>query len=206
MKVLLVNGSPHEKGVTYTALREIAASLDKAGVESEIFWLGVEPIARCIGCAACRNSGECFRRDIVNDFVGKAAEADGFVFGCAVHYAAATGAMSAFLDRVFYSASAQFAGKPGAAVVSCRRAGATAALDELNKYFTISGMPVVSSQYWNMLHGNTPEEAAQDKEGLAVMRLLGDNMAWLLRCIEAGKAAGIELPPQALGARTNFVR
>ena len=206
MKVLLVNGSPHEMGVTYTALREIAASLDKAGVESEIFWLGVEPIAGCIGCAACRNSGECFRRDIVNEFVSKAAEADGFVFGCAVHYAAATGAMSAFLDRVFYSASAQFAGKPGAAVVSCRRAGATAALDELNKYFTISGMPVVSSQYWNMLHGNTPEEAAQDKEGLAVMRLLGDNMAWLLRCIEAGKAAGIELPPQALGARTNFVR
>ena len=184
MKVILVNGSPKEKGCTYTALQEVASALEKQGIETEIFQVGAKPVAGCIGCGACLSTGKCFVEDVVNQFVEKAKGADGFIFGSPVHYAAASGAITSFLDRAFYGKGAIFAGKPGAVVVSCRRGGASAAFDQLNKYFTINSMPVVSSQYWNQVHGNTPEEVRQDAEGLQTMRTLGNNMAWLLKCIE----------------------
>lgn len=206
MKVILVNGSPKEKGCTYTALCEVAGALEKNGIETEIFQVGARPIAGCIGCGACSKSGRCFVDDGVNDFVEKAKTADGFVFGSPVHYAAASGALTSFLDRAFYGKGAVFAGKPGAAIVSCRRGGASAAFDQLNKYFTISNMPVVSSQYWNQVHGNTPEEVLKDAEGLQTMRTLGNNMAWLLKCIEAGAAAGITFPEREPAVKTNFIR
>lgn len=206
MKVILVNGSPKEKGCTYTALCEVAGALEKNGIETEIFWVGAKPIAGCIGCGACSKSGKCFVDDCVNVFVEKAKTADGFVFGSPVHYAAASGALTSFLDRAFYGKGAVFAGKPGAAVVSCRRGGASAAFDQLNKYFTINSMPVVSSQYWNQVHGNTPEEVQKDAEGMQTMRTLGNNMAWLLKCIEAGAAAGITFPEREPAVRTNFIR
>ena len=151
MKVLLVNGSGHAKGCTYTALEEVAGALEKNGIETEIIQVGVEPIAGCIGCGACLKTGKCFREDGVNEFVEKAKTADGFVFGSPVHYASASGMITSFLDRAFYGKSALFQGKPGACVVSCRRGGASAAFDQLNKYFTINCMPVVSSQYWNQV-------------------------------------------------------
>lgn len=194
MKVLLVNGSPHVRGCTYTALEEAAGALNKNGVETEMIQVGSQPIAGCIGCGACLKSGKCFREDGVNEFVEKAKEADGFIFGSPVHYAAASGSLTSFLDRAFYGKGSVFQGKPGACVVSCRRGGAASAFDQLNKYFTISCMPIVSSQYWNVVHGNTPEEVAMDEEGMQTMRTLGNNMAWLLRCIEAGKQAGLNFP------------
>ena len=206
MKVILVNGSPKAKGCTYTALMEVAGALEKNGIETEIFQVGANPIAGCIGCGACKDTGKCFMNDGVNAFVEMAKEADGFVFGSPVHYAAASGAITSFLDRAFYGKSAVFAGKPGAAVVSCRRGGASAAFDQLNKYFGISGMPVVPSQYWNQVHGNTPEEVKKDEEGMQTMRTLGNNMAWLLKCIEAGKEAGITYPEREPALRTNFIR
>ena len=206
MKVILVNGSPKEKGCTYTALQEVASALEKQGIETEIFQVGAKPVAGCIGCGACISTGKCFVEDVVNEFVEKAKGADGFVFGSPVHYAAASGAITSFLDRAFYGKGAVFAGKPGAAVVSCRRGGASAAFDQLNKYFTINNMPVVSSQYWNQVHGNTPEEVKQDAEGLQTMRTLGNNMAWLLKCIEAGKNAGISFPEREPAVKTNFIR
>ena len=208
MKVLLVNGGPHREGCTYTALSEVAATLDAEGVETEIIWLGNNPIAGCIACGACSQTGRCFRNDSVNDFIEKAASADAFVFGSPVHYAGPTGAVTSFMDRAFFAGNnaGVFANKPAAAVVSCRRAGNTATFDQLNKYFTISCMPVVSSHYWNMIHGNTAEQARQDLEGLQTMRTLGRNMAWMLRCIGAGRAAGIEPPVREEPVRTNFIR
>lgn len=206
MKVILVNGSPKAKGCTYTALREVADTLEKNGIETEIFQVGASPVAGCIGCGACLGNGKCFVEDGVNAFVEKAKMADGFVFGSPVHYAAASGAVTSFLDRAFYGKGAVFAGKPGAAVVSCRRGGASAAFDQLNKYFTICNMPIVSSQYWNQVHGNTPEEVRQDAEGLQTMRTLGNNMAWLLKCIEAGKKAGVPFPKPEPAVKTNFIR
>lgn len=207
MKVLLVNGSPHKKGCTYTALKEVAGALEKNGVETEIIWLGVGEIAGCIGCGACARTGEgCFRKDIVNEFVQKAGEADGYIFGTAVHYAAATGALTSFMDRVFYSGSGRMMGKPAATVVSCRRGGASATFDQINKYYTINCMPVVSSQYWNQVHGSNAEEVVQDEEGMQTMRTLGNNMAWLLKCIEAGKEKGIEFPAREPVIRTNYIR
>lgn len=206
MKVLLVNGSPREQGCTYAALCEVARALNGCGVETEIVQVGAAPVAGCIGCGACLKTGRCFVDDDVNAFVEKAKDADGFVFGSPVHYAAASGALTSFLDRAFYGKSAVFAGKPGAAVVSCRRGGASAAFDQINKYFTISGMPVVSSQYWNQVHGNTPEEVRRDEEGMQTMRTLGRNMAWLLSCIEAGKKAGVTFPEREPAIKTNFIR
>jgi len=206
MKVLLLNGSPHPHGCTFTALSEVAGALEKNGIETEIFQIGNQPISGCIACGKCRDTGKCVISDGVNDFVEKAKSADGFVFGSPVYYASASGQISSFLDRAFYGKSAIFEGKPGAAVVSCRRAGSTASLDQLNKYFTISGMPVVSSRYWNMVHGNTPEEVVQDKEGMQVMRTLGNNMAWLLKCIELGKAQGVSFPEKEPAQKTNFIR
>ena len=206
MKVILVNGSPREKGCTYTALCEVAGALEKNGIETEIFQVGAKPIAGCIGCNVCLKNGRCFVDDPVNEFVEKAKTADGFVFGSPVHYAAASGAITSFLDRAFYGKGNVFAGKPGAAVVRCRRGGAASAFDQLNKYFTINSMPVVSSQYWNQVHGNTPDEVRQDAEGLQTMRTLGSNMAWLLKCIQAGAAAGITFPEREPAMKTNFIR
>lgn len=206
MKVLLVNGGPHKDGCTYTALREAADTLEKNGVETEIIWLGVGEIAGCIGCGACRKTGECFRKDIVNEFVEKASEADGYIFGSPVHYAAASGALTSFMDRVFYSGGGKLAGKPAAAVVSCRRGGASATFDQINKYFTINNMLVVGSQYWNQVHGGCAEDVKKDEEGMQTMRTLGNNMAWLLKCIEAGKEKGIDFPEREPVIHTNFIR
>ncbi len=205
MKVLMLNGSPHEFGCTYTALSETAKALNENGIETEIVWLGKEPIEGCRGCAACRKLWKCVIDDKVNAFMEKAEQADGFVFGSPVHYASAGGAIVSFMDRLFYSSNRKLAYKPAACVVSCRRGGATATFDVLNKYFTINHMPVVSSNYWNEIHGNTAEEAMQDVEGMQTMRVLGKNMAWLLKCIEAGKAAGIE-PEKEKKILTNFIR
>ena len=206
MKVLLLNGSPHEKGCTYTALEEVARTLEADGVQAEIFWLGKEPISGCVGCGACGKLGKCVYDDVVNRAAEKARECDGLVVGSPVHYAAASGQITCALDRLFFSAGKDLRLKPGAAVVSARRAGTTAALDQLNKYFMINQMPVVSSRYWNMVHGSAPEEVRRDEEGMAVMRTLGHNMAWLLKAIAAGRAAGLPEPAQEPPARTNFIR
>ena len=209
MKVLLVNGSPHENGCTYTALSEVARVLNSEGIESEIFHIGNKPISGCNGCGACKKQGlgKCIIDDSVNLFCEKAKEADGFVFGSPVHYASAGGSLIAFMDRFFYSCPKDTLRlKPAAAVASARRAGTTATLDIINKYFTISEMPVVSSRYWNMVHGSSPEEVTKDEEGLATMRVLGRNMAYLLKAIDAAKKTGIPLPEQEAPVRTNFIR
>lgn len=208
MKVLLVNGAPHEKGCTYTALCEIEKELNKEGIVTEIFWLGNKQVRGCIGCGKCAElGGHCvFDDDVVNVLVDKAKDADGFVFGSAVHYAAPSGTICAVLDRAFYSGGANFRYKPACAIVSCRRAGSTAALDVLNKYMTISNMPVVSSGYWNMVHGSKAEDVLKDEEGLQTMRTIGRNMSWLLKCIALGKENGIERPTPEAKIRTNFIR
>lgn len=206
MKILVVNGSPHANGCTYTALCEVAAALEAEGMETEMIQVGTKPVSGCLGCGACIKTGKCVIDDVVNEFIEKAKEADGFVFGSPVHYAGASGAITSFMDRAFYGKAAIYADKPAAAIVSCRRGGATAAFEQLNKYFTISNMPIVSSQYWNMVHGNTPEQVRQDLEGMQTMRTLGKNMAWLLKCIEAGIAAGIAKPEREAKVATNFIR
>lgn len=205
-KVLLINGSPNKAGCTYTALREVEKSLNKNGVETEIFQLGKGPVQGCTGCGGCGRNGKCVFDDGVNRLVEHLDEFDGLVIGSPVYYASPNGALLAFLDRLFFAAGKKFAGKPGAAVVSCRRGGATAAFDVLNKYFSISNMPIVTSQYWNQIHGNTPEEALQDAEGLQTMRTLGENMAWLIKCIQAGRAAGVPEPVYEKKQSTNFIR
>ena len=206
MKVLMINGSAHENGCTYTALNEVAFTLNAAGVETEIIQLGKNAIRDCVGCGACRKLGKCvFNDDIINEIIEKAAGADGFIFGSPVYYAHPSGRILAFLDRLFYAGNKNFAFKPAAAVVSARRAGTTASFDVLNKYFTITNMPIVPSNYWNMVHGNTPDEVKQDIEGLQIMRCLANNMVWLLKCIEKGKEAGIE-PKNEEKIKTNFIR
>lgn len=206
MKAILVNGSPKEKGCTYTALKEVEKELNKNNIETEMFWLGNKPISGCIGCKSCLKTGKCFLEDKVNKLLEKVPETDGFVFGTPVHFAASSGMLSSFMDRLFYGRRNLFSNKLGAAIVSCRRGGATAALDEVNKYFSISNMPIVSSQYWNMVHGNTPEEVVKDAEGMQTMRTLGNNMAWLLKCIEAGKMDGVDEPEREEIVSTNFIR
>lgn len=206
MKVLLLNGSPHEKGCTYTALNEIAKTLEHDGVEAEILWLGNDPVTSCRACGACRKLHKCAFDDITNTVISKLSECDGLIIGSPVHYAGASGQVTAVMDRVFYAASALLRHKPGAAIVSARRGGTTAAFDQLNKYFTIAQMPVVSSRYWNMVHGSTPEEVMQDEEGIAIMRTLGHNMAWLLKSIQAGKDAGLGPPAKEPPVFTNFIR
>ncbi len=208
MKVLLINGSPHVNGCTHRALVEIAGTLQAEGIDSEIFHVGTNPIRGCMGCGMCRKNklGKCiFGEDSVNVAIAKMEECDGLIVGSPVHYSSACGAATSFLDRMFYS-SKGFPNKPAAAIATCRRAGSANALDQLNKYFTISNMPVVSSAYWNMVYGNTPEEIEQDAEGMMVMRTLARNMAWLLKSIELGKQAGLELPRQEKIVRTNFIR
>lgn len=210
MKVMLVNGSPNKKGCTYTALTEIAKTLETYDIETEIFWIKTKPITGCIACGKCAELGKCTFDDVVNEFVEKAYDADAFVFGSPVYYASANGSMISFLDRSFYSNShgagaEAFKNKPGAVVCSARRGGTTATYDQLIKYLGISQMPIISSFYWNMVHGNTPEEVMQDEEGLGTMRQLAHNMAFFLKCIEAGEEKGITLT-QEPKPRTNFIR
>lgn len=206
MKVLLINGSPNKNGCTYTALAEIEKELNKENIETEIFHIGNKPIRGCIACGKCNNNRCIFNDDIVNEALEKCENIDGFIVGSPVYYASANGAVVSLLDRMFYAGGSLLKYKPAVAIASARRAGTTATLDVLNKYFSISCMPIVSSQYWNMVHGNTPEQVKQDLEGLQIMRTLGKNMAWLLKCIEAGKENGINIPEQELRQRTNFIR
>ena len=205
MKVLLINGSPHSKGCTYTALTEVEKVLKEEGIETEIYHIGVQPVQSCTACGQCKGVYKCVFNDAVNEAITKMEQADGLIIGSPVHYASASGAITAFMDRMFYAGNC-FRFKPGAAIVSARRGGTTAALDQLNKYFTISSMPVVSSTYWNMVHGNSVEDVLQDEEGLQVMRNLGRNMAWLMKSIEAGKNGGVELPKREKRVFTNFIR
>ena len=179
--------------------------LQAEGIDYEIFQMGAQPVRDCIGCRQCTEQGCIFMDDLVNAFVRKARSADGFVFGTPVYYAHASGRILSFLDRAFYSSKDAFAYKPAAAVASARRAGTTASLDDLNKYFGISHMPAVGSSYWNMVHGNRPEEVLRDAEGLQTMRNIAHNMAWLLKCIEAGRKQGI-VPEAESGNWTNFIR
>lgn len=207
MKVLLVNGSPHAKGCTYTALTEIAKTFDEEGIEWEIFDVGMKPISGCLGCGRCVELGKCVIEDTVNEFTKKAKEADGFIFGTPVHYAAASGALTSFMDRAFYSGGKDtYYLKPAACIASARRAGTTAAFEQINKYFTISQMPVISSKYWNMVHGSKPEDVLEDKEGLQCMRTLARNMAWFLKIKDAGQKAGVPLPKTETPIRTSFIR
>ena len=207
-KVLLVNGSSRQEGNTSVALAEVAAALEGHGIETETMWLGNKPVNDCIACGMCAElGGKCaIDNDVVNELIAKAAQADGFVFGTPVYYAHPSGRILCALDRAFYAGGAAFRHKPGAAVAVARRGGTTASFDVLNKYFTICEMPVVSSTYWNNVHGRLPGEAAQDAEGLQTMRNIGQNMAWLLKCIEAGKAAGIDVPVAERGQMTNYIR
>lgn len=206
MKVLLVNGSSHSHGCTYTALSEIAKTLEIEGVQSEIFQLGNPEIRDCCGCNGCKQTGECVFNDMVNDFINIAKHADGFVFGTPVYYAHPAGRLLSLLDRAFYAGGYAFAYKPAASVASARRAGTTASFDVLNKYFTIANMPVVSSNYWNNVHGSTSEDVKEDLEGLQTLRNLAGNMAWILKCIEVGQYQGITPPKQEERIYTNFIR
>lgn len=209
MKVLLVNGSCNMNGCTFTALSEIEKVLNGENIETEIIQIGNAPIRDCIGCKVCRNTNslKCiFEDDMVNEIIEKAKSADGFIFGSPVYYAHPSGRLISLMDRVFYAGGGAFAFKPAAAIVSARRAGTTASLDVINKHFSLNKMPIVPSNYWNMVHGNTPDEVKQDLEGLQIMRILGHNMAWLLKCIEAGQKAGINHPEIEAKVRTNFIR
>jgi len=209
MKVLLVNGSSNLQGCTYTALSEVAKSLENNGIETEIIQVGKDAIRDCSGCGYCRkNEGCVFKDDIVAEIIEKAKTADGFVFGSPVYYAHPAGRLLSVMDRAFYAGGKYFAFKPAAAVVSARRAGTTASLEAITKHFTINQMPVVSANYWCMVHGaqNSPDDVRKDEEGLQIMRVLGKNMAWLLKCIELGKQSGIEHPQQENKIATNFIR
>lgn len=207
MKVLLFNGSPHKEGTTYVALNEIAKTLEKEGIESEIIWLGAKPISGCLACGMCSSTGFCAINDIVNDCLEKAASADGFIFGSPVHWAGASGALTSFMDRLFYADDGtNFYMKPAAAICTARRGGCTATWDQLNKYFGIKQMPIVPSQYWNMVHGLYAEQAAEDPEGLQTMRTLARNMAFMLKCKQVALENGVSLPEREPSTFTNFIR
>ncbi len=206
MKVLLFNGSPHHAGCTYTALCEVEKQLRRHGLETELYQIGTQPVAGCIACGKCKDGSGCVFNDGVNELAARLDEFDALVIGAPVYYAGPCGQCTAFLDRLFYCASAKLKGKPGAAIVSCRRGGASSSYDRLLKYFGINSMPIVTSQYWNQVHGNCPEEVLRDEEGMQTMRTLAENMAWLLKCIEAGRQAGVTPPQYESGVRTNFIR
>ena len=208
MKVLLVNGSPHRQGCTYTALTEVCKALNGEGIDTEIYWIGTKPLAGCLGCGACSSTGRCFMDDIVNEFLDKAKEYDGFVFGAPVHFFALPGLMTSFMNRAFFAARAgnQFQGKPAAGVTSSRRAGSLPTLDQFNRYFVHGGMPIVPSQYPPMVFGGKAEDVAQDKEGLQIMRTLGRNLAWMLRCQDAGLQVEEKYPEREQRVSTNFIR
>ena len=205
MKVLLINGSPHANGCTYTALCEVEKELNKNDIETEIIHVGNKDIRGCIACGNCRKNGKCVFDDMVNEVAPKFTECDGIVVGSPVYYASANGNLISFMDRLFYSNACDKNMKVGAAVVSARRGGCSSTFDELNKYFTIAGMPVASSQYWNSVHGNTPEEVLKDEEGLQFMRTLCKNMAFLVKSIALGKEK-YGLPEKEAKVATNFIR
>lgn len=205
MKIILVNGSSRKNGCTNAALEEVARSLNEEGIETEIYFIGNEPLSDCIACRKCRETGRCVFHDTVNEFVEKAKTADGFVFGSPVYFAHPSARLLTFMDRAFYSGGSAFAFKPAAAVLSARRAGTTASFDVINKYFTICSMPVVSSTYWNHVYGTQPQEVEEDKEGLMTMYNIGKNMAWMLKCIELGKQNGLN-HPENKKILTNFTR
>lgn len=205
MKVLLINGSPHKNGTTFRALNEVANELNANGIETEIVCIGNKPIVGCDVCGACSKLGKCVKDDLANEIIDKINESDGLIVGSPVYYASLNGSLKSLLDRVFF-AKKSFANKPAAAVAVARRAGTTATLDIINKYFMISNMPVVTSQYWNMVFGSNGEQAESDAEGLQTMRVLGKNMAWLIKCIKAGEQAGILPPEEEQHVRTNFYK
>ncbi len=205
MKVILLNGSIHTDGTTAAALAQVALALQEEGIETETVQIGAKPISDCLACMQCSGKGKCVIDDSVNEFIEKAKQADGFVFGTPVYYAHPSGRILSFLDRAFYAGGAAFRFKPGASVAVARRAGTVASFDVLNKYFTISSMPVVSSTYWNNVFGANGEDARLDEEGMCTMRNVGKNMAWMLKCIALAKQNGIA-PPEQVRARTNFIR
>lgn len=206
MKVLLINGSPNQTGCTYTALHEVETTLQANGIETELLYLGKKPIAGCIACGACMNTGHCFRDDLVQEIQKRLDEFDAIVIGSPVYYSAPTGQLVSFLNRLFFATENRMEGKLGASVVSCRRGGASATFEQLNQYFTIANMPIVASQYWNSVHGFTPDDVRKDKEGLQTMRILGQNMAWLLKCIESGRKNGVRKPEYEPRMRTHFIQ
>lgn len=206
MKVLMLNGSSHINGTTMAALTEVGKALEEDGIEYEIFQIGGGPVADCLGCGQCTENGCIFSDDAVNAFVAKAKEADGYIFGTPVYYAHPSGRIQSFLDRVFYSSGRCFAHKPGASVAVARRGGTATTFDVLNKYFGITQMITVGSTYWNQVHGRCAEDAAKDLEGMQTMRNLGHNMAWVLKCLEAGKEKGIVPPVADCSNQTNFIR
>lgn len=203
MKALLINGSPHAAGCTFTALSELQKTLEQEGVEAEIVHVGNKDVRGCIACRKCKETGKCVFDDIVNEIAPKFAACDAFVIGSPVYFASPNGTAVSFMDRLFYSCSVDKTMKVGAAVVSCRRGGNTATFDMLNKYFSISGMPSATSQYWNMVHGGTAEEVKQDLEGLQTMRTLGRTMAFLMKSIALGKEQ-LGLPEKEKITFTNF--
>ena len=205
MKVLLINGSPHANGCTFTALNIVAEELQKNGIETEIVHIGNKDIRGCIACGKCAELGRCVFNDMVNEVAPKFEQADGLVVGSPVYYAGPNGTLTNLLDRLFFSTPFDKRMKVGASVVSARRGGTTAAFDRLNKYFTISEMPVVSSRYWNMVHGHTPEDVMKDEEGVQIMRILGRNMAFLIRAIAAERERN-GLPEKEEIHYTNFIR
>lgn len=208
MKVLLINGSSNENGCTFTALNEVAIVLNQEGIETEIIQLGAKEYHDCIGCGLCRSklNGKCIYDDVVNDLIEKTKEADGFIFGSPVYYAHPSGRLISVLDRLFFAAGKNLVHKPAAAVVSARRAGTSSSLDVIQKYFLINQMPVISSSYWNMVHGSKPEDVLKDKEGLQTMRHLAKNMAYYLKLIQIGKENNIYPPQNEKKEMTNFIR
>lgn len=206
MKILLVNGSPHQHGCTYTALDEAARALNANGIETEILWLGTKAMQGCIACGGCKVSGCCVFDDQVARVTRELDSIDGFIFGTPVYYGGPSGTVQAFMDRLFHSAGRRMAGKVAAAVVSCRRGGSTAAFQSMNMYFQMTNMIVITSQYWNQIHGNTREEALQDAEGLQTMRILAENMRYVLQCLAAGKEKGVAPLSCEPRTATNFIR
>lgn len=206
MKVLLVNGSPRQHGCTYTALREAADALERSGIDTEIVWVGNKPVAGCTACGACRGTGKCIFDDLVNQVAEKLDTYDGFVFGTPVYYGGPSGQILSFMNRLFYSNAAKLAGKPVSAVVSCRRGGASAAYQQMNMHFMMTNMIVITSQYWNQVHGNTPEQVKQDAEGLQTMRTMAENMRFVLQSMEAGRQAGVQPLTYEAKINTNFIR
>ena len=205
MKVLMLNGSPKANGNTNAALLEVGRTLENEGISYEIFQMGGKPVRDCIGCGQCSEKGCAFNDDDVNEFIAKAKEADGFVFGTPVYYAHPSGRILSFLDRAFYAGGAAFRFKPGASVAVARRGGSSASFDCLNKYFGIAQMPVVGSTYWNMVYGRVPGEAEQDLEGMQVMQILGENMAFMLNCKNVAMKMGLAMPEKHAFTFTNFI-
>lgn len=204
MKVLLINGSPHRKGNTFLALSEVAKEIEKEGIETEMVSIGTKAVQGCVACRKCAELGHCvFKDELYWSVRDKLKDADGFVVGSPVYYAGPNGSLCALLDRLFFSSSALFAYKPAASVAVCRRGGASATFDRLNKYFTILNMPVVSSIYWNSAHGRMIGEVEQDAEGMQTMRVLGRNMAWMLKSLQKG---GVAHPVEEPRQITNFIR